>query len=124
MPAPNVEETIMKEMFVQFGDVRGAAKEAWFDLAKAELQNKTPFTSLGSKTSATTSISKVFDPDAVAGEDSKTMLGTKAEKLGCQPPTVDSIDSLKKSSVFHSHFFGVYAPGESQEPSDVTLQEN
>ena len=96
MPPPNLEEKIMKEMFVSFGDVRGAAKEDWFNLAKAELQDK-GFTSLGSRTSA--------EPYTCSGADSQDR------------KSASSINSLKKSSVFHSHFFGVYAPGMVSSPS-------
>ncbi|GFN79075.1 regulator of G-protein signaling 22 [Plakobranchus ocellatus] len=106
VPPPNLEEIIMKEMFVSFGDVRGAAKEDWFNMAKAELQNKSDFTSLGSQTAAA--------PEATTS--SLSMSESKLESVTPSPSFTrhapeDSICSLKKSSVFHSHFFGVYSPG-------------
>ncbi|CAL1544272.1 unnamed protein product [Lymnaea stagnalis] len=82
VPPPNLEEIIMKEMYISFGDVKGAAKEAWFTQAKQELKTEPTFTTLGSKVSAIQAT-----------------------------PVTPAIKQKEKSSVFHSQYFGVYTPG-------------
>ncbi|BFY99466.1 hypothetical protein BsWGS_02506 [Bradybaena similaris] len=80
---PTQEELIMKEMFVSFGDLKGEAKEAWFTQAKKHLKTEVTFSTLNQGHSI-----------GAAGADA--------------PP---SVTPSKKSSVFNSHYFGVYAPG-------------
>lgn len=68
-------------MFVSFGDLKGAAKEAWFTQAKGQLKTEPTYTTQTSRFS-------------VAAGDSAL-----------------AIKPSKKSSVFQSHYFGVYTPG-------------
>ncbi|KAH9499861.1 hypothetical protein Btru_076784, partial [Bulinus truncatus] len=83
VPPPDLEETIVKEMFISFGDVKGAAKEAWFTQAKNELKTEPTYTNLNVKPS-----------------------------IGVAPPVASDANEQKdKSSVFHSQYFGVYSPG-------------
>lgn len=78
---PTQEELIVKEMFVSFGDLKGEAKEAWFTQAKKHLQTEVTFSTQRKSIVA-------------AGGDAPS-----------------SVTPSKKSSVFNSHYFGVYAPG-------------
>ena len=75
-------------MFISFGDVRGAAKEAYFSQAMDELKTQPTFTSLGPKVS--------------------TQVGGSGE--GEEPSL--KVEPRPRSSVFHSQFFGDYNPGE------------
>uniref|UniRef100_A0A2C9JRT5 RGS domain-containing protein n=2 Tax=Biomphalaria glabrata TaxID=6526 RepID=A0A2C9JRT5_BIOGL len=80
---PELEETIVKEMFVSFGDVKGAAKEAWFTQAKNELKTQPTYSTLSLKPST-------IAPSVLSH---------------------DVLEQKEKSSVFHSQYFGVYTPG-------------